>query len=63
MGKKVVDKGPSVVTQAVERVIEKLDEVSTFATKLEYKELLEELASDIEARLDWVNDELKEEQA
>lgn len=53
-----------VVKQASERVIETLDEVSVAPnmSKLEYQELLQELASDIEARLDCVNDELKEEQ-
>jgi hypothetical protein len=51
-----------VVTQAVERVIEKLDEVSepSNMSKVEYRELLEELSGAIEARLDCVADELKE---
>lgn len=58
MGKKKVD----AVAQAVELVIEKLDEVSVPSnmSKVEYQELLQELAGAIEARLDCVNDELKE---
>lgn len=66
MGKKVAKKTANldVVMQATERVIEKLDEVSVPSNmnKVEYQELLQELAGAIEARLDCVNDELKEEQ-
>jgi len=65
MGKKVAKKvgNPGGVMKAVEKVIDILDEVSSPSSmsKLEYQELLEELAGAIEARLDCVNNELKED--